>query len=128
MVYPEALTHMPGAPFWSILFFLMLISLGFSSEVGITVADIYVPSLPQRLEFSSWFVIQTLTILLNVLQFSMVECFISGLADEFPGVLRRSRRGNLTFRLITITCFFLLTLPMVTEVSEQPHQAHNVLY
>lgn len=33
VVYPYAVTQMPGAPFWSVMFFLMLITLGVDSEV-----------------------------------------------------------------------------------------------
>ena len=36
MVYPEALSEMPVAPLWSILFFLMMTMLGFSSQVIIS--------------------------------------------------------------------------------------------
>ena len=35
MVYPEALSQMPLPPLWSILFFLMMTMLGFSSQVTI---------------------------------------------------------------------------------------------
>ena len=33
-VYPEALAQMPVAPMWSVFFFLMMLTLGFGSEVG----------------------------------------------------------------------------------------------
>uniref|UniRef100_A0A1I8H4N8 Transporter n=1 Tax=Macrostomum lignano TaxID=282301 RepID=A0A1I8H4N8_9PLAT len=33
-VYPEALSTIPGAPFWSVLFFIMLLTLGLDSSFG----------------------------------------------------------------------------------------------
>ncbi len=37
VVYPEALATMPYATLWSIVFFLMLITLGLDSSVGVFV-------------------------------------------------------------------------------------------
>ncbi|KAJ8305092.1 hypothetical protein KUTeg_017355, partial [Tegillarca granosa] len=36
VVYPEGLVQMPVAPFWSCVFFLMMLTLGFSSIFGLT--------------------------------------------------------------------------------------------
>ena len=40
VAYPEGIATMPVAPLWSILFFLMLITLGLDSQVGLK-AGIY---------------------------------------------------------------------------------------
>ena len=32
IVFTEALLHMPGAPFWAVLFFIMLLLLGLDSQ------------------------------------------------------------------------------------------------
>lgn len=35
IVYPEAIATMPGAPFWAVMFFLMLLTLGLDSSVNL---------------------------------------------------------------------------------------------
>ena len=34
VIYPEAIATMPGAPFWAVIFFLMLLTLGLDSSVN----------------------------------------------------------------------------------------------
>jgi len=35
IVFTQAIVELPGAPFWAIIFFLMLLSLGLGSQIGI---------------------------------------------------------------------------------------------
>ena len=39
IAYPEGISKMPGAPFWSILFFFMLFTLGLGSQVGLSKSN-----------------------------------------------------------------------------------------
>lgn len=54
IVYPEALTRMPIAPLWSILFFIMMATLGFGSEFSIVecvlsaLTDVFPQIQPRR--------------------------------------------------------------------------------
>lgn len=42
IAFTEAMTHFPASPFWSVMFFLMLINLGLGSMIG-TMAGITTP-------------------------------------------------------------------------------------
>lgn len=35
IVFTQAIVSLPGAPFWSVLFFTMLLSLGLGSQIGL---------------------------------------------------------------------------------------------
>jgi solute carrier family 6 amino acid transporter-like protein 5/7/9/14 len=41
ITYPEALSRMPASPFFSIIFFLMLLALGLGSQVSRSLISIY---------------------------------------------------------------------------------------
>ena len=49
IAYPEAVSRMPISPLWSILFFLMLLSLGFGTQFSTTetVVTILTDQFPQ---------------------------------------------------------------------------------
>jgi solute carrier family 6 amino acid/orphan transporter-like 15/16/17/18/20 len=35
IVFTQAIVELPGAPFWAVIFFLMLLALGLGSQIGI---------------------------------------------------------------------------------------------
>lgn len=47
--------------------------------------------------------------------FSMIECFFSGFMDEYPHILRKTYLHTVIFRIIGCSCFYLISLPMVTK-------------
>ena len=49
-------------------------------------------------------------------QFSIIECVLSAIGDEFP-ILLKERKYNIIFRGVFVTIAFLLGLPMVFSVS-----------
>lgn len=47
-------------------------------------------------------------------QFSQVECFICAFTDEWAHIIRKSTATSILFRIVVMTKFFLLGIPMVT--------------
>ena len=43
VAYPQAISMMPYAPFWAVIFFFMLFTLGIDSTVSIIVSRILIP-------------------------------------------------------------------------------------
>ncbi|XP_013390656.1 sodium- and chloride-dependent glycine transporter 1 [Lingula anatina] len=79
IVYPEAISTMPLPTLWAILFFFMMMLLGFSS------------------------------------QFSIVECVLSSIMDDYAHILRVNKKREILMRGVACGLFFLLGLPMCTK-------------
>lgn len=54
MVYPEALTRLPLSPFWAIIFFLMLLTLGLDTMVSPSPTNPYPRLLLKTSYLESW--------------------------------------------------------------------------
>ena len=54
-------------------------------------------------------------------QFSMVECVLASLTDEFSSTIRKSTTRTYIFRIVLCTIFFCCGLPFVTNVSKVPN-------
>jgi SNF family Na+-dependent transporter len=61
IIYPFAVQQLPGAPFWAILFFLMLITLGLDSEFATveTVLTSFLDIMPKLRKFKSYIIAGT---------------------------------------------------------------------
>lgn len=105
VVYPEGLSVMPVATLWALLFFFMMLVLGFSSQVQ--TPECFLRLCQNRCMFPNF---------LETLQFSIVECVFTALMDEYPKLLRSTPWRPIMLRLTGCILFFLLSIPMVTEV------------
>ncbi|KAF3832988.1 hypothetical protein F7725_026653, partial [Dissostichus mawsoni] len=77
VVYPEALTRLPLSPFWAIIFFLMLLTLGLDTMVT------------------------------TALSFATIETIVTSVSDEFPKYLRKNKPlFTLIFCAIFFVCGF----------------------
>lgn len=118
IVYPEALARLPLSPMWSILFFLMLFTLGLDSQVGQGHGSVKKVSgvvlVPVTLTSMFLFCVCVCE------QFTTVETLVSGLVDQFPKYLRHRK-----FAFTAFVCLveFTLGLPLVTQVHR-----HNITY
>ncbi|ELT96748.1 hypothetical protein CAPTEDRAFT_185660 [Capitella teleta] len=102
VVYPEALTQMPLPPVWSVLFFFMLMTLGFSSEFSIMECffssvidelDFVRKSAQRKVIFRAVFCFVFFLIGLSMITnsgfyvFNIVDAFVGGFPLLFVGLL-----------------------------------------
>ncbi|XP_050388401.1 sodium- and chloride-dependent glycine transporter 1 [Patella vulgata] len=91
VVYPEALSKMPAAPFWSVLFFMMMMSLGISSMLtGVeTVASAFMDEFPALRKGKNTYICRGIIcfcgFLLGLPQVTQGGSYILNLMDTFVG-------------------------------------------
>lgn len=104
VVYPQAMTMLPLSPFWSFLFFFMLLTLGLDSQVRTEpTKPATMPRQPRGLRGP----------LLLCVQFAFMETIVTAVTDEFPYYLRPKKAS---FSAIICIALFLMGLILTTEV------------
>lgn len=104
VVYPQAMTMLPLSPFWSFLFFFMLLTLGLDSQVRIeTTRPAAVPGIPGGSGDP----------LFLPMQFAFMETIVTAVTDEFPYYLRPKKAF---FSAVICVGLFLMGLILTTEV------------
>ncbi|XP_060051476.1 sodium-dependent neutral amino acid transporter B(0)AT2 isoform X1 [Erinaceus europaeus] len=91
IAFTEAMTHLPGAPFWSVMFFLMLINLGLGSMFG-TMEGIITPT------------VDTLKVRKDIV--TVICCFVA----FFVGLIFVQSSGNY---FVTMFDDYSATLPLL---------------
>ncbi|XP_049639110.1 sodium-dependent neutral amino acid transporter B(0)AT2 [Suncus etruscus] len=94
IAFTEAMTHFPGSPFWSVMFFLMLINLGLGSMFG-TIEGIITP------------IVDTFKVRKEI--FTVVCCFLA----FFIGLIFVQCSGNY---FVTMFDDYSATLPLLIVV------------
>lgn len=104
VVYPQAMTMLPLSPFWSFLFFFMLLTLGLDSQVRTEPTE---PAVEHGQPEGSG------APLLLCLQFAFMETIVTAVTDEFPYYLRPKKAS---FSAVICIALFLMGLILTTEV------------
>ncbi|XP_040538667.1 sodium-dependent proline transporter isoform X1 [Gallus gallus] len=103
VVYPQAMTMLPLSPFWSFLFFFMLLTLGLDSQVRTeTTRPAAVPGTPGGSGDP----------LFLPMQFAFMETIVTAVTDEFPYYLRPKKAF---FSAVICVGLFLMGLILTTE-------------
>lgn len=104
IVYPEAISMMTGSVFWSIIFFIMLITLG----------NVSYQDKRGENEFNHFLCTRKNTNIGLDSTFGGLEAMITGIADEYPRVVGRHRE---IFVLFILCGIYICALPTMTYVS-----------
>lgn len=97
IAYPNAINMLPWSPFWSFLFFLMLLFIGLDSQV---INSLTISLTPFN---NSNYLVPLFTCFHH--QFCTVEGFITACVDEWPHLFKK--RKELFIAIICVISYFL---------------------